>query len=373
MAWLERRENGKTRVRWVDSRGSVKGRTAPTKAVAKRLALEVEAARALGRDWQPESAAPRPRLALVMVSYIEHRERTKAQKTVGDDIAQLDLFVRWASAKLGREAELGDLSRALLEDYDRHLSTIGHRTVLGPGSRRQVLGQILRFWAWAYDSDQWEALTPKPRKIAMPAAVKSRVHAPTWAQMDLVIGRCSDELVRRAAVLLRCLGWRISQVCRLVTEDLDLRGGLVTLRPELGKSVHERAGRVLPMPVELRLEVATWRLRPGERVVPRAIGSVRRALRKAWARAELPAVLWHRRPDHAFRKGLRTELLASRKVESQAIEYWCGRHEGVSADYTDPRCLALEEIARTIPQLARDAQGAPLMRLLYSAEPVTSG
>lgn len=375
MAFIEKRnaKRKKPSVRWQDSRGRWRRRTAPTQRVAKELLQEVERADALGRDWQPPSSLARPLLELVMVAYRDERLRTVAAKTVEDDVASLDLFCRWCSSRVGRPAEVGDLSLALLEDYDRHLSETGHRHACAINTRRQVIGQVRRFWEWAFDQDQWEGLVPRPRKVKLPTARRARVHAATWAQVDAVIARCTHEAVRRAAVLMRFLGWRVRQVCGLVAEDLDLEAGLVHLRGELGKSALEREGRSVPMPADLQTEVRMWRLKPGERVVKMAVGSVRRAIRKAWRAAGMPEVLWRGRPDHAFRKTLRTELLATRRVDSDAIEYWCGRDTANRGRYTDPRVLELTEIARSIPPLSRHAQGAPMMRLLLGEEGLPCG
>ena len=56
-----------------------------------------------------------------------------------------------------------------------------------------------------------------------------------------------------------------------------------------------------------------------------------------------------KRPCHAFRKTIRTELEAARCRE-QAIKYWQGHSTGVGGRYTDPRAHDLLEIARTIPR-----------------------
>lgn len=374
MAFIEKRKGGrKPSVRWQDSRGRWRRRTVPTERVAKELHRAVETAHALGRDWQPASSLARPLLEDVMAAYTDERKRTVSEKTREDDIASLDLFCRWAAQRLERPAEVGDLSRALLEDYDRHLAEAGHRHACSVNTRRQVIGQVRRFWEWAFDQDQWEHLVPRPRKVKLPTARRARVHAASWAQVDLVIAKCDREAVRRAAVLLRFLGWRVRQVCGLVAEDLDLEAELVHLRGELGKSALEREGRSVPMPADLKAEVRMWRLRPGERVVKLAVGSVRRAIRKAWRASGLPETLWRGRPDHAFRKTLRSELVATRKIESDAIEYWCGRDTANRGRYTDPRVLELVEIARAIPPLARHAQGAPMMRLLLGEEGLACG
>lgn len=326
------------------------------------FAREVLDAHAAGRDWHPPRAAAS--LTDMMLAYLEDSVRTCAEATVANRRDQLKLFSDWVAVRFGRgDVDATVLSRALLEQYDHHLATVGHRKPLEASSRQTVIGIVHGFWSWAAQRDEFDGLVPMPKRIAQQAPQHASVHAPTWAAVDRMIGQLELEAYRRAAVLQRFLGLRIRQVCRLEVADFDFAAGLFHFRGALGKTKLEKRGRLLPIPPALMAEMAGWSLRAGP-LVKCSVGTVRRAMRAAWIASGEQGVYFARRPTHAIRKAFRSELRRAR-CESDALEYWCGRRMGGQTDdYTDPRSLHLVEIATAIPPLASCAQGAPLARLM---------
>lgn len=352
--------------RWRERETGVHRRASFATARARdAFAREVTDARAGGRDWKPaRDAEGGPGLAQMMAAYIQHSARTRSDRTARDRREKLGLFLAWVVRRFGRGDVGADvLSRSLCEDYDHHLATKGHRTTYGVQSRRITHSVIFGFWRWCADREEWDRLVPMPRRIELPDPVLASVHAPTWSDADTMIAHVEEEAHRRAAVLMRMLGLRVGQVCRLLWSDFDFMRGELTIRGELGKTRREKVGRVLPLPPALRDELETWGRRDGL-LIRRSVSSVQRAMRAAWAASGLPPVFWQKRPLHALRKAFRSELRAAH-VPSDAIEYWCGRRTGGQTDdYTDPRSLALRQIADGIAPLAPRAQGPSLLRLM---------
>ena len=320
-------ESGRWQVRWTRLDGSEGKRTVDYFATAVELDRLIQHQRGLGIDWYPTpTARGGPSLVEVMNAYVDHNERVRAENTTKHREGQLDLFIRWLIAREETTNVWPDsLSRATLEAYDRHLATKGHRKPLEPSSRKEVIGVVHRFWRWAWDREEWHGFIPAPRSVELATVIPASVHAPTWAQMDGCIAACRQEWARLAATLLRCLGWRVSQICRLAIDDVDFSTGTINFDGRLGKTAYEKGGRLVTSPFALGPELRALRRRPGEALVPKSPQAVRRALRRAWARSGAPPILWARRPDHAFRKGFATELGRVAGVKESAIEYWCGR------------------------------------------------
>lgn len=361
-----RRVQRKHEFRWRTTEGAQRKRRFATARARDVFARDVVDAKARGVDWQPPREAQACVLADMMAGYLEHSRRVASARTVANRRDALVLFGEWLEAKIGRPdvgAEV--LSRRLLEEYDEHLAVHGHRRRYAVTSRRIVIGLLVGFWRWAAERDEWEGLVPMPRRIELPAPVLAGVHAPTFDQVDRMIGELGDEVLRRAAVMQSRLGLRVWQVLRLEREDFDFGARTVTIRGELGKSAREKRGRVLPFPAALWDEMITWELKPG-RIITRDVSTVRRAMRAAWEASGVAQVYWRMRPSHAMRKAFRSEL-RQLGCESDAIEHWCGRRNlGQADDYTDPRTLRLRQIADAIPPIARCAQGAPLLRMLFA-------
>lgn len=360
MASIDKRGDG-FRVRWRDPDGQARSRQCPTLRSAKELAREVEEAVALGRRWAPPAEVRIPELAELIDAFLRDMGRVARQLTIDNYHAKLGTFLAFAASKARtRAVPVTVLSRTLLEDFDADRIANGYKA----SSRRAVLGMVMRFWRWGAQHDEWRAHVPNPSAPAMPAVSFEAVQAAEWREVDEVLRTATEraarspgrEWVRRLIWLMRCLGWRVSQCYRLQWTDVDLERGTMRLRPELGKSRNERRGRTVPLPPVLRAEIETWGRREGF-LIGKTINVATHAtanVRDCWVKATLDgkpmrAEVFAWRPDHAFRKTFRTELVRAR-CSSDAIEYWCGRSTGIGGDvYTDPRALDLMEIANAIP------------------------
>lgn len=351
-------------------RASIEQLTAMTAGIARK----VEAA--------PAVVDPGPQLALREMAdvFLATTRRTRAESTLEQRKGRLALFLAWASTTAG-VTTAGGLTRGLVEAYDDFLRTVGHRVACRESSRRQIVSLVLRWWWWCRDREEWHGRIPTPpKRLDLPTPIPPSVHAATWAQADAMIAEVAGERNRRAAVLMRCLGWRVGQICRLRWSDFGVELERIKLRGELGKSIREKAGRVCPNPRALRDEMVTWwrpsvddyliprgRGRHGQSSLRSTVAAVRRALRKAWVRSGAPAELYVGRPDHALRRVVRSELRHA-GLPSDAIEFWCGRRTGGETDtYTDPRTLELQRVADAVPPLHARARGAPLIYLFKKA------
>jgi len=218
---------------------------------------------------------------------------------------------------------------------------------LEASTRAQHLRNVMHFWAWAYDDEELGPHVPRPRKIEAPQRVPKPVRAPTWSQMDAMIAHLAHEEAKRCAMLMRYLGWRIGQVCRLEWTDFDLEAGTLRLRGELGKSRAGKVGRTVIIAKALTAYLATLGRREGK-VVRLSTVWIHHYLVKAWAASGVEAEIWKGHSAHAFRRGFRTELKSAR-VDSEAIEFYCGRSTGVRDLYTDPRALDLLDLVANVP------------------------
>lgn len=210
-----------------------------------------------------------------------------------------------------------------------------------------TMRNVYHFWSWAYDDEDLGAHVPRPRKVEMPQRVPKAVRAPTWSQMDAMIAKLAHEEASRCAMLMRYLGWRIGQVSRLEWPDFDLGAFASSLCDELGKSRAEKVGRTVVMAAPLRAYLATLGRREGK-IVRLSTVWIHDYLVRAWAAAVVDPEVWKGHSAHAFRRGFRTELKAAR-VDSEAIEFYCGRSTGVRDLYTDPRAHALLDLVAHIP------------------------
>lgn len=338
-------------VRWREG-GRNRARTCPDHGTAKRLAREVERSAALGERWQPAGAAQAPTVSEALEAYVLDVGRALAPRTAHRYAGELDLF----RAFLGRRAGegLGILSQALLGDFWTWLEVGLHDRPRALVTKRKIAETVHRWWRWCAEQDAFEAHTPKPRSVRLPRAVASRTVAPTWAEMDRVVHALTGWR-RRLALVLRFTGLRVSQAMGLRWADVDLEAGHLVVRPELGKSPSERAGRVVPISEHLVAELRTWErsedwlIAVGERVtVERDRAARAEMMRRAWERSGVRREVWERRPQHAFRKGLRSGL-ARLGADRDAIEYLIGHDLGLVGTYTDPSALPLRDAVALIP------------------------
>lgn len=346
MASVEKRGEG-YRVRWRDPDGAARSRQAPSLTVARQLVKEIEAAEALGRKWEPSATRAVDPIDKAMAVYIGRIGRVKARQTCATRRSTLERLRAFLQAREGQGKRLhwDLLNRRVLEDWDIAMADEG----LKASTRGQHLRNALLFWAWAFDDEEYGPHVARPRKVEPPQRIPSPVRAPTWAQMDKVIDGITHREAHIAAVLMRCLGWRIGQVMALTWDDILFEERLIRLRGELGKSRAEKAGRTTLFAEPLARFLAGLGVREGKLIRVSRV-SVHKHIMRAWDASGLPEDIWSGRSAHCFRKGFRTELKAA-GVDSEAIEFYCGRTTGVRDAYTDPRALPIRQLVEAVPPI----------------------
>lgn len=359
MASVEKR-GSRYAVRWRDPDGEQRFRLAPTRAAANELRREVEASVALGRRWEPPDARPRPRVRELGAAWLTSCARRLQPRTLVRYGQILDDFVGWVERRHGPRAGPEVLSVRLLEDYQADLAgDPGPRGVRSPPTVFMHLNMVQAWWSWCAARDEYAGLVPPARSLELAAPATARREAPTWADMDAAI-LAATGWRREVAVVMRCTGLRVGQALRLRREDLD--GDRLVIRPELGKSRQERRGRTVPVAPALLDELRTRTLcdwsDPDWIVSCARADRVARAddLERAWTAAGVPPARWRGRPDHSFRAGFQTGLLAQ-GARHLAVEYLVGhRLPGTAESYLDPwKALGLSEAVAMIPPLPRGA------------------
>ncbi|MDP2312851.1 MAG: tyrosine-type recombinase/integrase [Pseudomonadota bacterium] len=259
MASLDKR-NGEWRVRWRDPDGKARSRQCPTKAAAQALIREVEDAFALGRRWEPRDARPQTDIRTLLKDYAEECARVLRPGTAVRYALGLDLWLRYLDKVHGKGAPLPPsvLTRKMLADWYGDLKHGGlHGRDRSDATRRKIVevGQLA--WKWMYDNDESGAEIPAPRTLRMAREAASPTVAPTWAEMDTVIGAL-DGWHQRLAIVLRFTGLRCQQAMGLRWADVDLARGRLTIRGELGKSRQEQRGRIVPISPHLVAILRNW-------------------------------------------------------------------------------------------------------------------
>lgn len=252
------------------------------------------------------------------------------------------------------------LSKPLLDEFYAWLlrSENGlHGHARSVETARKIVSVVQLAWEWAENSERWPGEIPRPRRIEMRTTPVQEVHAPTWAEMDACVLACRN-WHRQLVIFLRYSGLRVGETMLLEWSDIDLDKGLLTIRPEISKT---GVGRTIPMSPYLVEEIVTWGAHEGY-VVPsgRRKGERERQARPrdicaAWARAKVRENVWRRRPDHAFRRGIKSGLLALR-AHPDAIDYLQGHSLGNGSSrsrYIDSAQLPLAETVRLIPKIGR--------------------
>lgn len=351
-------------VRWTEH-GRQRSRAVENRKAADRLYREVAECEDRGIVWAPLADVRREVAGLdaVLTDYLTAQARRVAPRTLQSMSVPLELFSRHA----GAGASIGAITARALEAWYDAL-----RTEDRPGGRRRALttcrkyiAEVQAAWRWAWDrADEYPGVA-RWRNVAreLRAPEATPVVAPTWVELDQVIAATRDEWVTRLAVVMRYTGLRVSQALRLRWDDLDLQSGLLTIRPELGKSRQERRGRVIPVSAHLIEHVVGWGVRDGALVVELGdrpiVNAVRDAdgrLREAWAAAGVREVVWRGRPAHAFRKGVESGLLslALPYIHVEAyLGHVVGRTEGATsgAAYVDAAALPLAAVAAAFPAI----------------------
>ena len=365
MAWIKKR-GPKYEVGWRNLAGEERTRTCPTRANAKNLKLEVEGTLSEGRDWQPEITGREPLLREVAEAYIEKRALKKRADTVRMDGVYLDVFVRFCATKEKR-ATVALLSRPLLDSYLAWLAR-PYTTVRKKKPRKGVtIAKFIRaaqlMWVWAENCERWPGMIPRPRLLAkddIPDSAPQPVVAPTWAEMDACVHACRG-WQRKLATWLRYTGLRVNESMQFMRADVDTDRGELTIRPEIDKS---GVGRIIPLSKLILDEIETWAKRDvgaeregylipsNRRPGPHEREPRSRDMALAWKAAGVREAVWKRRPDHAFRKGFKSELLAA-KADRDAVDYLQGHKLGAGSRglYIDPTRLPTREALALIPAI----------------------
>ena len=366
MASIQRRGR-KWIVRWRDPDGLDRSRSCTTRATADEVRRDVEAHVERGERWEPRGARPLAVVREVAAAWLRSRAVRLAPRTLIRYGQMIEAWAQWMEARHGQRVHLGQLTRGVLEEYWRELTSGASgrwgvdRSV---ATARKHLEAVYLCWAWAYDREEWEGSVPRPRRLELPVRPTAPpALAPTWAQMDEAI-LVARGWLRCLLVVLRCTGLRVAQALGLRWEDL--RGTLLTIRPELGKSQAEKHGRRIPIAPVLLAELNSSRLCAWDRnepwIVPSRppLGKSTRRSRDArardaarvWARTKTPKDVWAHRPDHAFRKGFVTGLRAA-GADAWAVEVLVGhRLPGEQHQYVDPsKALPLEAAVALVPPL----------------------
>lgn len=352
MASITRRGDGWS-VRYRDHRGRSRRIQCPTARSAREVKLEIEIAQARGVPYTPKRLHAIPTLQGAAEVYLAHMHRVKAPKTASGATTALDHMLRVAPD----HSELHVLSLDFLGDLWDALDGRAIRT------KSNYIGCVQRFWLWAWEHPTWGASVPRPRKLDTPAPVDTPVVAPTWDDLDTVIGAfrrvARVTTLYRVAVLMRYTGLRVSQAQRLRWGDLDVHTADLVIRGELGKSRAERRGRIVPVSRHLVEEVCTWPRR-GDTISSSASTTTFdcAGMRAAWARSGVPRELWSKRPHHCFRRGFISGLIR-RNASREAVEFLVGHDTGIAGVYTDPRALGLRETVDLVPQIG----GGKIVRL----------
>ena len=299
----------------------------------------------------------------IVAEYLRELAAHKADETVRGNRNALTVFQRWAE-----KADLAphQLSRSRMLEFLEAIRSNGqHDRPRKLSTVRYYVDSVIRLWARAHDHEEWGAFIPRPRRIPLPSPAATPVFAPTWAQMDAAILALESAPMQRVTIVLRYTGLRVGQAMRLIWDDVDLGRATLTIRGELGKSIAERSGRIIPISryfAEYLAEIrgAASSLSP---IVPdvRAPGRHARSPRHreiiaAWNRAGVPTSVWQRRSFHAFRKGFVSELRRA-GADRDAVEVLVGhRLPGMLSDYVDPDALPMRAAVKLIPRGAFGAQ-----------------
>ena len=355
-------------VRWRELRASPDGRrkarqvTCPTRRAAEHLKREIETSHSLGREWLGTAAGERvPTLAEALSGFLEDCERTRSPRSIETYRSRCNAFGKWCATRRRGALFVDLLSRETLEAFHaERLRTVSTQTANGD------TGTIEKAWRWAYRRRGWAQHVAPPETIDKAPALPHRVkRAPTWAEMDTFIQHAHGH-VKRAAIIARCTGLRASQVERLRWDDFDLEGGLMTIRPELGKTRGERLGRVVPVAPVLVEELATWGKREGLvlKVKHKSRGAMSNIARRIWETTGLPSELFDRQPLHSFRRGFQTGLRFA-GVRGDTIRALVGHSRGITGIYVDRWSLGLEDAVALVPPIGEGVTAlcAPSVRL----------
>jgi integrase len=352
-AWVEKRANAIT-VRW-KFRGRYGRRKAPDLKTARRLIREIETCHALGEHWIPldQSSPIDPCLTELFKDRIEQGRRTRKPNTLEGWRVSFVLFVDFLrlSKPRGRLAFSSLNPRNLYSFHAWLIDTRGN----GESTAALRLSAIRTTWSWASNNIDWIDHAPRYLEVEVPQAPPPRAkRSPTWTEVDEMITTLDQKRVScgsvprikqkaessyRAAVIMRYTGLRMSQASALEWDDLNFEDRTLEIRGALGKSRHERRGRVIPVSGHLCDEMAGWGLRDGLIVGAEPLSRITLShnIRLAWKASEVDPCKWAGQTAHSLRRAFTSELVRG-GADRFAVEILLGRSTGVGGDvYTDPR------------------------------------
>lgn len=323
MAWVEK-HRGRWRVCWSEG-----GRTRTrggfrTRSEAERARDVVATAVALGQPVERDRRAA-PRWDAVETAYLAWYQSRRASGSLAPVTSRL----RTAASAL-RLTYLSDLEEPHLEAMHARLREAGASETYAHG----VVVSVLAMQRWACKRPEWRGLLRRLDSIEL-RAPRPRLDpvAPSWEDCDKAIAHAHG-WVRRLMLVQRGTGLRSAQVMHLTWDRVRLDDATLHIAPDLpgSKAIHERAGRIVPIPRWLADEMATW-TRDDAFVVDRdePSGDPRQrrgrsrtrsssAVRGPWTRAGVDVP----QPTHALRKAHATGLLLAGAAPAH-IDYLQGR------------------------------------------------
>jgi integrase len=356
VATIENRK-GVYSVRWRTLGGHQKRWTCSTREIAKQVQREIEDSLSLGRDWQPQGVRTEADLAEVTRAYIENRSLRLRPRTLRRYAENLDLFIRFLRQREGDGAlPVSLLSRPLMEDFYTWLCQPEnglHMRQRSADTARKIAEVAQLCWQWADESERFGNI-PRPKRIEMLRSAPPPVMAPTWAEMDACLA-ASRSWHHNVVLFLRYTGLRVGESMLLEWRDVNLELGTLTIRPETSKTGN---GRVIPLSPHLVAVLGNWEkediylIPSGRKKGDRYRQARARDIARAWERAGVRKEVWDGSPDHAFRRGFKSGLLAL-GAHPDAIDYLQGHSlgkGGARARYIDPwAALPLKATVQLIP------------------------
>jgi integrase len=337
---VEKRPNGKYLLRWRDESsiqkpdGTVrKVRRAKKKTFATRgAAMKAQAQAHLdiaetGR-FVPTADRPTATMEALVLAYVHAlRNSDFAPATLRHRDSMICAFLDF----VGDDTPASEFSLSLLESFAAALPGDGRKR----GTRYRKLNEAERLWEWGADRPELfpgiarsRRITGRRRGSISPPPPVVAIHSPTWAEVDRMICHLDQRVWhRRAALLQRFQGLRVSQALSLRWSDLDLDEGVLYLRAGT-RGTKSAPTRALPLHPALAAELATWERdhalllhRPDGR--PWRGDAVVEPFRRAWTLAKVPVAKWdkpqvqdgsagqraHGRPSHAIRAAFENGLL----------------------------------------------------------------
>lgn len=375
MASIEPKVGGGYAVRWREGR-TARQQTVATKRDAERIKREVERALSEGRRWDPRAALRAPLLGdtaeegLGIVSrFLAHNADVRGLRpvTIRSQFNTLTPWLVWLGTRLRRQPDLGDLTLGMLEEW------LSARRASGVTARTAVVAvrHVEALWRWCWGRPDLRPHTPEPWRVEVDTPhAEQRPYVVNWADLDAMLtvarARCGEGdpaaggrkiatwPAWRVLAIQRFTGLRIWQAARLRWSDLDLARGLLTIRPELGKTRQERRGRVVPVSPHLVELVSGWGRREGLIAGRAPDGGCPRSpwVRECWEKAgysseQIP------QPSHAMRHGVRHELTIAR-VREVVINHLIGHELGIGAGtYADASVALMEEAREAVALIPR--------------------